>query len=89
MAKRAPSRSRARPLERRWEPYLAAEGNLAALDRQQLADGYRRAPKVRASLRRGRILTLRFTWSKFLNGIRLDETHIIQLDLAVPKEAIP
>ncbi|HEY1503435.1 MAG TPA: hypothetical protein VGF92_03995 [Stellaceae bacterium] len=87
---RAPSRRRARPLERRWEPYLATDCHIAALDRQQLADGYARAPKVRASLRRGRIVTLRFTWSKFLNGIRLDVSHIIQLDLAPPpKEVTP
>lgn len=89
MAKHQSSRYRAKPLERRWEPFIATDPLIAALDRDHLATGYRRAPRVRGSFRSGRILTLRFTWSKFLNGVRLEVSHIVQVDIAAPKEVTP
>jgi hypothetical protein len=88
MAKRQPSRFRAKPVEYRWEPDIAAGGALTALDRDLRAEGFARAAKVRASLRRGRFFTVRFTWSKAVDGLKRRISHIEQFDLASGRETI-
>lgn len=87
---RLSSRFRARPLSHKWETYIEADPLIATMDSQHLRDGYKRAATVRGSFRNGRILTLRFTWRKPLDHIRLEVTHIVQLDIGTrAEEATP
>jgi hypothetical protein len=87
---RTPSRHRQRPLPREWEPYIAADPLIAEMDRQHRRDGYKRAKSIRGSFRNGRILTLRFTWRKAIDQVRLEVTHIVQLDIGTrAEEATP